>query len=48
MQTFYAHEDAKEKHFMKTEVQRISATYNEQQQKLELMNKVGEVQRRSV
>ena len=28
--------------FLKNEVQRISSTYNEEQQKLELMNKVRE------
>ena len=41
-QMFSADQDAKEKDFMQREVQRISATYNEEQQKLELMNKVGE------
>lgn len=41
---FSTDQDAKEKSFMQREVQRISATYNEEQQKLELMNKVYSVQ----
>ena len=44
VQMFSTDQDAKEKSFMQREVQRISATYNEEQQKLELMNKVYSVQ----